>query len=136
MDDECRPADEKAHAFYWLDGWSGPVPARYFPSPSSRSLPMWRTLLGEDINSETAAARGYRVVAPAKIDDATERARLEQENRELRAVADAAQEVATAVDCLETARTVPQQRQFTDEIIDAAKKLADALAALTPGDAS
>ena len=45
---------------------------------------MWRTLLGEDINSETAAARGYRVVAPAKIDDATERARLEREVERLR----------------------------------------------------
>ena len=131
MTDECRPAAGAADgSLHWLTYTDGSV----------RDVGMWRRggwdISGGRFSPKNAARLGFVYYLPASPDDATERARLEKENARLRAVADAAQEVATAVDCLETARTVPQQRQFTDEIIDAAKKLADALAALTPGDAS
>lgn len=129
MTDECRPAagaenhwfKHNDHGYRLYERISGTALGTFW---------MYRDFGGK---SETLAAEGWTYHLPASPDDATERARLEKENARLREVADAAREVATAVDCLEAARTVPQERQFTDEIIDAAKKLADALAALTPG---
>lgn len=131
MTDECRPAAGAADgSLHWLK------PANHAAQIWWWEAGEWRDRIGYARSPQVQAMWGFTYHLPASPDDATERARLEKENARLREVADAAREVATAVDCLEAARTVPQERQFTDEIIDAAKKLADALAALTPGDAS
>lgn len=62
----------------------------------------------------------------------TPRAKAERER--LRAVVEAARSVQLAVDCMETARTVKQEREFTAEIITEAQKLADCIAALDASD--
>jgi len=78
MTDELRPPEGTEDALmHWLDHNGQPVVAQY------TSFPEWG-VYGKWYSPAEAYERGLRYHAPARPDDATERARLEAENARLR----------------------------------------------------
>jgi hypothetical protein len=126
--DECRPAAGAEHHWFKHNDHG----YRLYERISGTALGtfwMYRDFGGK---SETLAAEGWTYHLPASPDDATERARLEGENKRLRGITEAA-----AALCAQISKTREGKYAGTDAYLKLLEDTVDAedalIAALTPG---